>query len=301
MKENKEAYEQFVREITDAVKSVAGTEWSVTSRKERKNNSVILDGMILQRGQERVAPNVYLNHYFSRYCAGESVERLAEQILELCDEKKSEMKVLEEKLDFSLEYICEHLYFRLVSRERNEALLQEVPFTRYLDLALVYYWVVYEDGEQLGSIMITRNQMERLGLTVEELERLAKQNTPKLFPAATKKMEEVVGKLLPQIDYPVFVLSNEKGINGATCLIYPGVTEELQEKMQGSFFVLPSSIHELIIIPYRSATLEQLCEMVYCINRTQVPEEDILSDTVYYYDAEAKVLQIGQQEEKKGA
>ena len=65
--------------------------------------------------------------------------------------------------------------------------------------------------------------------------------------------------------------------------------------------MLPSSIHELIIIPYRSATLEQLCEMVYCINRTQVPEEDILSDTVYYYDAEAKVLQIGQQEEKKGA
>lgn len=304
MKEKNEAYEQFVNEVTEAVRKAAGSEYSVIARQERKNNSVVLDGIMLQQGNERVAPNIYLNHYFSRYCSGESAEQIADQILLLCAEKRIEMTKLTEKLDFSKEYIRNHLYYRLVSRERNSELLQEIPHGLYLNLAVVYYWVVYEDGEQLGSIMMTLGQMERLGLTEDELMQLAKENTPKLFPLTTKRMEEVVGELIQrQVDFPVWVLSNEKGINGAACLMYPGVLEQLEEKMQGSFYVLPSSIHELIVIPGNAGLAERLCEMVYCINRTQVPEEDILSDAIYYYDAEEKDFHVvcENSDEKKGA
>lgn len=293
MIDNKEVYEQFVSEITEEVRRIAGTDWLVVPRKERKNNSVILDGIMLQRENEKVAPNVYLHSYFAKYCEGESVAQLAEQIMELCNEKRDEMALLADKLDFSAEYIKEHLYYRLVNKDRNEELLQEVPHCLYLDLAVVYYWVVYEDGKQLGSIMMTYGQMERISLTEEELLESAIVNTPRLFPAIIKGMDEVVGKLMPKkVEFPMLVLSNEIGINGASCLMYPDVAEKVEEKLQGSFYVLPSSVHEVIAIPGNSAKTGHLCEMVYCINRTQLPEEDILSDNIYYYNADDKVLQL---------
>jgi len=305
MQDNMEAYEQFVNEVTEAITIAAGTEYTVIPRRERRNNSVILDGIMLQRGNERVAPNVYLNQYYSRYCGGESAEQIAEQILEVCGEKREEILGLMQKLDFSPEYIKEHLCYRLVGRERNTELLQEIPYRNYLNLAVIYYWIVYEEGEQIGSIMMTRRQMEHFGWTEEELMQMAQQNTPRIFPPLMKGMDEIVGELLAhQAEINMLVLSNEKGINGAACLMYPGVLMMLEEAMHGSFYVLPSSIHELIVIPDNGTSAVSLCEMVYCINRTQLPQEDVLSDAVYHYSAESKELKVIdtiEKAEEKGA
>lgn len=293
MKENSEAYEQFVNEVTEAIRQAAGKEYLVITRKERKNNAVVLDGVMLQRGKERVAPNIYLNHYYPKYCNGESVEEIAEQILMLCEEKQEEIHSLAAHLDFSEEYIREHIYYRLVSKERNEELLQEVPHRLYLNLAIIYYWVVYEGEEQIGSIMMTQVQMERMGWTEEELMRMAEKNTPRLFPMSARRIEEIVGELMLQHqEFPMLVVSNDKGINGAACLVYPDMLEQLKQKMKGSFYILPSSIHELIVIPDNGTLPDRLCEMVYCINRTQLPQEDILSDAVYYYSDGTGELQM---------
>lgn len=291
MKENMEAYEKFVNEVTEAITVAAGVEYTVIPRRERRNNSVVLDGIMLQRGNERVAPNIYLNHYYAKYCNGESAEQIAEQIIALCEEKREEILELMQRLDFSPEYVREHLYYRLIGRERNAELLQEVPNRNYLNLAVIYYWVVYEEGEQMGSIMMTHRQMELFGWTEEELMSMAQINTPRLFPVLTKGMDEIVGEILAcQAEPQMMVLSNEKGINGAACLMYPGVLQRLEEAMNGSFYVLPSSIHELIVVPDNGMSAVNLCEMVYCINRTQLPQEDVLSDTVYHYSEETKEL-----------
>ena len=142
MQENSKTYEQFVTEITEAISRAAGEEYTVIPRKERKNNSVIVDGILLQRGDERIAPNIYLDHYFSKYCNGEDADQIAEQILTLCEEKRDEILELTQRLDFSPEYIGKHLYYRLIGREKNGELLREVPHRNYLNLAVVYYWVV---------------------------------------------------------------------------------------------------------------------------------------------------------------
>lgn len=293
MKENKKAYELFVNEATEAIRAIAGMEYTVVPRRERRNNSVILDGILLQKANERVAPNVYLNHYYADFRNGKSVGEIAEEIMALCREKREEILSLTEKLDFSPEYVSRHLYYRLIGKESNEELLQEVPHQSYLNLAVVFYWIVYEEGEQIGSIMMTKRQMERFGWSEEQLMQMAQENTPTLFPVLVKSMDEIVGELLAQQDkLPMLVLSNEKGINGAACLMYPGVLQKMEEAMNGSFYVLPSSIHELIVIPDCGASAARLCEMVYCINRTQLPREDVLSDAVYYYSVETKELQV---------
>lgn len=217
------------------------------------------------------------------------------------NEEAYEQFLKEVTLDFSKEFVRDNLYYRLVGREENSALLQEIPHRNYLNLALVYYWRVYEETEQIGSILMTRGQMEHYQWTEEELWRYAKINTPRLFPAEIRGIREVLGDLfLQDEELPMLILSNNRGVNGASCILYQGVLEELAEKLREDYYVLPSSVHEVIAVPDRQASQEQLYEMVCSINRTHLSKEEVLSDAVYFYSREAKELTlVGLYPEKK--
>ena len=74
-------------------------------------------------------------------------------------------------------------------------------------------------------------------------------------------------------------------MNGAACMFYPGVLEDFGKKLGRDFYLLPSSVHEVILVPAdETVSKEALWEIVTDINRTQVAEEEILADSVYYYD-----------------
>ncbi len=89
----------------------------------------------------------------------------------------------------------------------------------------------------------------------------------------------------------MFVVSNVKGINGASCLIYPDVIKNLAEQLDADLYILPSSIHEIIVVKNnQKMDKNTFREMVTDINRTQVPEEDILSDNVYFYSRKRNAI-----------
>ena len=84
--------------------------------------------------------------------------------------------------------------------------------------------------------------------------------------------------------YKMYILTNQKGINGASCLLYPDVMNKLSEEFQSDFYVFPSSIHELILVPtHDNKSNNEYSNMVREINATQVAREEVLSDHVYYY------------------
>ena len=87
----------------------------------------------------------------------------------------------------------------------------------------------------------------------------------------------------------IYILSNQYRINGAATLLYEGLIQELADRMNCNFYVLPSSIHELLLIPDANGkSLEGLSRMVKDINENHVKEEEILSDRAYYYNREEK-------------
>lgn len=89
----------------------------------------------------------------------------------------------------------------------------------------------------------------------------------------------------------MYILTTRDFAFGAVALFYPGVQERLARIMAGNYYAIPSSVHEFIILPesdrYGEAALAQ---MLYEVNRDVVEPEDVLTDTLYYYDAELEVL-----------
>lgn len=91
----------------------------------------------------------------------------------------------------------------------------------------------------------------------------------------------------------MYVITNAKGINGASCLLYPEVIKNLAHKIDSDLYILPSSIHEIIAVKANGTMNKKAFrEMVFDVNRTQVPEEDILSDNVYFYSRERDAITL---------
>jgi hypothetical protein len=219
---------------------------------------------------------------------------------------------MDHSFTYAFEQMKPYIFFRLVSFERNRKLLSDIPHISYLDLAVTFHCLVRNDEEGIGTIRITNEHMKLWDVTLEELKTLAVQNTEELFPASIKSMEEVLAgilsegvldsseenitedlslHLLPNIKNntqpKMYILTNQKGINGASCLLYENVIRQFAQKINSDLYILPSSIHEIILIPKDlSMNKETFTKMVEDVNRTQVAAEEVLSDHVYHYSRE---------------
>lgn len=86
-------------------------------------------------------------------------------------------------------------------------------------------------------------------------------------------------------DAPFYVLTTSSGINGAACMLYSGVLEKFAEQRGNDIIILPSSVHEVLLLEDTGEIdYMALTELVKCINATEVPTQDILSEKVYRYE-----------------
>lgn len=87
----------------------------------------------------------------------------------------------------------------------------------------------------------------------------------------------------------MIVVSNELGINGAAVVLYDGVMEQIANEYDSDLYLLPSSIHEMIVVPCGDEDLyNTFSSMVNSINQGYVDEDEVLSDRVYIYRKEEK-------------
>lgn len=176
--------------------------------------------------------------------------------------------------------IKDRLIIKLIGRKYQEELLKQVPYFAYMDLAVVF---MLNEKE-----ILTHDQIKELGMSKEQLLQIAIENTEYFFPAVFVTMEEVLSELTGESfeseKSSMYVLSNERKYLGAATLLYHNQLRKIGEKLKRDFFILPSSIHELIIIPHEGdTTKEELTKMVQEVNKTQLAAEDLLSDHAYFY------------------
>lgn len=308
------SYDTFIKHILELVKEIMGDEFTVKSYKVMKNNSLELDSLVILRKGVNFAPNIYLDFFYDEYLKGANMKDLAER---LCDIYRNyESPSMGESFSYSFHDIKDFIIYRLISYERNKKLLNSIPHIRYLDLAITFHCLIKEDDNGIGTIRITNEHLHMWDVALEELLRSAALNTQSLLPCSIRSMDEVImdmiddsnfsdnkglSKLLYDdigIDQPknqksMFILTNQKGINGATCLLYLNVLKDFSQLIKSDFFVIPSSIHEVILVPYdKLITKEILMEMVRDVNHTQVARDEILSDLVYFYSRSRNELSI---------
>lgn len=311
LKETGKDYNKFIEDITELVIEKMGIEYKARIYKVTKNNSLELDSLVLLKEGKNFAPNIYLLPYYEAYLEGTSMNELVGRLCGIYHNCTTPLQ--DEDFTYTLDQMKNNIVYRLVNYERNKKLLEKVPHIKYLDLAITFHCLVHNNAEGIGTIRITNDHMELWKVSIKELQVLAIKNTIKQFPPTIRSMEEVIKKmlmeecneddlplelekdLLENSDYinhhKMYILSNPKGINGATSLLYDNVLKKFSEQLHADLFILPSSVHEVILVPYdKSISKESLTEMVKDVNHNQVAEDEVLSDKVYFYSRENNAI-----------
>ena len=267
-----------------------------------KNNGVAVTGLMLKGEEESVAPNFYLDQQFVQWMHGtQTIEEIAEQLCKAYREEIKRNSRLVSEISFSWTEFRRNVFLRLVNRDKNKEQLEKIPHREFMDLAVVYYYSVPISSGTCGTMLITKDHLTLLDITEEELHQAAQSNCERFQPAKICCMEEMVYSLGKKLGVELqesksrspflYVMTNVNGVFGASAMINPKELEYFSNKINNSFYILPSSVHELILVPYsREFCVEYFAGMVREINETQVEATEVLSDSIYFFDKETKSL-----------
>ena len=283
---NFEEFKAWVKE------NITSKDWKETSQVEisvvKKNNGVSKAGLFIRESGQDVSPILYLDDYYIHYQNGELLENIIRNIRADYD-KKVQMAAVKIPNLQEFENIRGRVIYRLVNYEKNKEILEDCPHIRLYDLAVTFRWVARIDDVGVSTSLITNKQVKEWGVSVNDLVLAARQNTPRLFPAQIIDMEEMLAGMVSFILYPstipMYILTNKQELNGASALLYGDILKDFANKKGADMYILPSSIHEVIMVPAdRINDPTKLLSIVHDANTTVVSIGDVLSDSVYYYD-----------------
>lgn len=269
-----------------------------------KNNGIVLHGVNITEPESNIIPTIYLESFLTDYQAGMEMEEIVEQIKTIWESSRSTERFDSDSLkDF--ENVKSKLAYKLVNYESNKELLEKVPYERYLDLAKVYYIEIDSRAFGRGTALINNSLLDLWGVTKEQLGQAAEENTPQLFPIEITKMGDIIkeidGKSLGDFGIDsesgseclMYVATNTTRLFGASVMCYAGKLKEFAEQQKSDLVILPSSLHEVILLVTRGREdIEYLKEMVNEVNKTHVSTDEILSNSIYIYHRKTDTISV---------
>jgi hypothetical protein len=267
-----------------------------------KNNGLKLHGLVASRKDSKVSPTIYMENFHQRYEDGCLMNDLVNEMIELIRTNKGEGLDLDYFKDY--ERVKERIIFKVVNYDLNRELLEHIPYVGWNDLAIVFCHVCDEHSAGYATILIRNEHLEMWGVTKDELYKTALDNTPGLMKDVLSTMENVLTELggafitqdfddITEFADNMYILSNKNRIFGASTMLYSRHLKLLANKHNSGLYILPSSIHEVIILPEDAIDdTRYMKDMIYEVNETQVSPEERLSDNLYYYDREKEEIRI---------
>ena len=310
-------YEEFKNEVNEKILDYLPEEYrdaevSLVSQK-RLNHSVVDAVSIRQGSEEDIYPTLYLNGVFGQYQEHGDLDRALQQMAEAYVNIMKEKEERKNRIDLSREFMEKNIIMQLIGTEANQELLEEIPHREILDFSVILRVLFSAGGNGMESMAVTNEYVKVMGLDVDELFRLAEENTKRITPAVIRSMADVLKMVLPGIlseDAPkemeefrdvasgMRILTNDLNINGAVHLIFKENLEKIAEELEDDLYIFPSSIHECIAISacrqLNDNSEGNLAGMVRDINQNHVRQEDRLTDSVYFYDREKGELSIAE-------
>lgn len=298
-------YEFFKTKVKECVAQLCPNN-DIRLEKIMKNNSCEFDGLVIRREGVDAAPAIYLNNYYEEYLEGRTIENIAAEIVEIDCRSRLDISIdIQEYRSFKI--MRNRIMYKVINFEKNKTLLEKIPHRKYLNLAIVYYCLAMESDGSCATWVITNDFLKIWSVDEEALFEAAAENTASFMPLIIKSMPEILKELMPDTymdEFPyydennlegrpmMYVATNRQKLFGACVILYPDVLINFANQY-GNFYMLPSSIHEVIFIPDDGIVRsDELRSMVHEVNCTQVQVQEFLSDTVYYYDAQANELCI---------
>lgn len=297
-------YNEFQNTIVELLKKKLNEAKEVSIHKALKNNNCTLTGIIINDQKVNASPVIYLEEFFEQYLHGASFEKITTDILELYEKTKCK-ESLNTKLFKHYDSIKSKIVFKIINTKKNKELLKDTPHIHFLDLSIVFYALLDANENGTATMLVRHENMEMWGVNVHILLADAMKNVELLLPPELVAIQNMFNEITAPCFKPenilqtkqitgtgvMYVLSNNLCSFGAACMLYPGMFQSLGNILDSSYYILPSSIHETIILhPDAALSIEEMNSMVREVNTNQVEICDYLSDHVYFYDRSTQLI-----------
>lgn len=298
-------YQKFVTEVKEKVAEKLEGRENISLQETVKNNGVKKLGLHFtsaNHGDEKVSLTLYMEEFYQFYTSNQNIElpEVVDKIISVFNERKIDSNLFALKL-YDYEEMKSQIIYSLVNRKRNEDMLKSIPHVPFLNLEIIFRCVVSINHDELGSFVVTDEHMKLWKTNTESLFELAKANTERILPPLFTDIMDELGNIYTLEDLKedsekdwdrLYVLTNQKKTDGASVILYDGVLEKIGKELGGSYWIIPSSTEEVLILRERDGLPEEvMTEIIQSVNETEVRPEQVLSDIPYFYNSKTGMIE----------
>jgi hypothetical protein len=247
-------YQEFVTKVKKFLEQRLGEDYEISIQSVVKVNDMNRCGINIREKKVHISPTIYLEEYYKKYQNGMDFEKIITDIILLYNHAK--MREIFDVENFNIfPVVKEKIMLKLLNLKKNKEFLRTVSYIPFSDFAIVFYILLEDNVEECSTITVTNQMLDVWNITKHDL-------------------------------FCMYVLSNEKFTFGASCILYDDMLDYIRQQLRESFYLIPSSIHEWIVLPKSVAPAEaDINSMITEVNQFVVEKEDILGDYCYTYES----------------
>lgn len=297
-------FEKFIETVKTEIRLLCGDGYQIIIEPIPRNNGTEHTGIDIRKEHGEEMAHLNLDSYYEQYLAGMDIEEIVKDIWDIFN--SFEQKEMPNRLLEDFEKAKDKIVFSLVNYEMNKARLQSIPYVPFLDLAIIFDVLLDRTESGQRTVDVTNKELTAWGTTKEELLFWAKKNTPRLYMAEISLLDDVVKSFsdgiawdgyfdgfMKEKEHDFYVLGNRNGIKGAAVILYEGLLKEMAKSLESDLLILPSSIHEILVMAYNNeVNLFLIKDMVERINQSEIPLCDVLSNEIYRYSREKEEISM---------
>ncbi len=285
-------YGAFTNEVMYRMQQLLGSGYSVHVRNLLCNNGIRKDYLVISEKGVKTDECMPLGIYYELCVNQADMDMIIADMLKTYRKEKEKKHAVPESEVLDWNSAKGRIMFRLIGTQANREFLQDVPHIDFCDLSQVFYLMLEADGEGCRTVQVNNRLMEAWKVQEEDIRLCAERNMAERMPGKLAGLEEFLADAGGEYDgdgkgLSFYVLTNSMKLYGAGCILYKGMLESVAERIGFGFYVIPSSVHEVIIIPSDECsrkTAGELKCLLASVNGTELSECEILSDSVYYYN-----------------
>ena len=283
-------YEEFKEEILKRVREEIGEDTEVEITVIQKNNGTPKEAIAFSDKENNLQPLIYLESIYSQYCAGAELSVCVGFTVEVyrsvmgvdIDTAYKDWKTVRNKIEMTV-----------INKAWNADTISGIPHRDFLDLVLYCRVIIDKNENGVASTIVRSHMLSEWGISEEELWEAAFSNL-KTEEFDIKDVNEVLGFIFREgglsgtldkneFEPVLYVLTNKYQNRGAVGMLRTDLLEKFAEQGGCDLYILPSSIHEVLLLKDDEMPVDELRKVVRSVNRGMVDEMDRLSDEVYYY------------------
>lgn len=292
-------YEDFKKEILKRVREEVGENVAVEITVIQKNNRTSKEAITFSDKENNPQPLIYLESIYSQYCTGAE--------LSVCVGFTVEVYRSANEIDVDTAYkewkdIRGKIEITVINKAWNADSMSGIPHRDFLDLVLYCRVIIDKNENGVVSTVVQNHMLKDWGISEEELWEAAFFNL-KTEEFDIKDVNEVLKVMFSEGDLiglqyknkfepALYVLTNKCQNRGAIGMLRTDLLEKFAEWGDCNFYILPSSIHEVLLLRDDEIPVDELRKIVRSVNRGVVDEMDRLSDEVYHYQRGSGKVEI---------